>query len=125
MIPCFAKSPDEWNQCFSHPEVIKAGLVLNKTEVRIFDNPYYTKVFGSSNDNSNGSEDISIKNHEFATEYMKSIMAFSHGLLKEAFNGREELVDKFSAELKERYLSKGPERYRNDYVLYFCECTKL
>lgn len=125
LFPAFVKSLTEWDQCFSHPDVVKSGLVLNRTELKIFDNPYYLKVFGSKTKLSNNCEDISRKNHEFAEQYMSSIMAFGGTALKNAFDGNLELVDKFCQELKAKYLSKNPERYRNDYVNYFCEATKI
>ena len=56
---------------------------------------------------------------------MNSIMAFGRRPLENAFDGNIELVEKFCEEVKEKYLSKNPERYRYDYVNYFCEATKI
>ena len=125
-IPAFSKSPKEWEKCFAHPDVIKTGLVLERGETRIFENPYFTKAMERrKNDACPSSAESIKKNKDFANEYMKSIMAWGHGLFMKAFNGKAELEHEFCEELKEKYFSRHPERYRYDFVMYFCEAAKL
>ena len=61
-------------------------------------------------------------NKDFADAYLKSILSWGHFVLK-VFQGNKNLEVEFLEELKEKYLSKNPERYRYN-VLYFCEATK-
>ena len=123
MVPGFQKSPKEWKKCFANSEVVKTGLVLTRSETRILPNPYFTEIFENTSNITERNE-IQKKNKEFADEYMKSIMAWGHNLFMKAFHGNTDLEFQFCEELKEKYFSVNPERYKHDYVVLFCEATK-
>ena len=124
MVPGFQKSQKEWEKCFANSEVVKSGLVLTRSETRILPNPYFTEIFENTSSITSERKDILKKNKEFADEYMKSIMAWGHNLFMKAFHGNTDLEFQFCEELKEKYFSVNPDRYKHDYVVFFCEATK-
>ena len=124
LIPSFQKSPKEWEKCFINPEVARTGLVLKRTETRIFPNPYYQEIIDNTASNTFDAKDIKKKNKEFADQYMKSILAWGHKVFMKVFDGNVNLEFKFCEELKEKFISVNPERYNHDFVVFICEAIK-
>ena len=124
LIPGYSKSPKDWENCFTNPKVVKTGLVLKHTEIRIFANPYYQEIIENSTSSISEGKDIQKKNKEFADEYMKSIMAWGHKVFMKIFDGNMDLEFQFCEELKQKFISVNPERYNHDFAVFICEAIK-
>ena len=114
----YYKTKEEWEACFAHPEVVETGLVLNHGETHVMQNVIFTNLIEK---HCHGKNELQI-NKDFADAFLKSILSWGH-FVQKVFQGNKNLEDEFLEELKEKYLSKNPERYRYN-VLYFCEATK-